>query len=169
MLCEVCNQHEAVLHLTQVVNKEVKKIHLCETCAAEKGLDLNDSLSLTDVLLGLTGKKESTTALMEKSCPFCHMRFADFKKTSRLGCQACYEAFAEVLDPLIEAMHRGKQHTGKIPVKSLDNTGDVLAGLSLKKALEAAVTAENYEEAARLRDQLHECMTKKGKRKPCKR
>lgn len=169
MLCEVCSQREAVLNLTQVINKEVKKIHLCETCAAEKGLDLNDPLSLTDVLLGLGGKKESSASLMQKSCPFCHMHFADFKKTSRLGCQSCYQAFAEALDPLIEAMHRGKQHTGKTPVKSLDKTGDVLADLCLKKALETAVAAENYEEAARLRDQLQECMKKKGKRKSCKR
>ena len=161
MLCDVCGEKEAVVHLTQVVNEDVKKIHLCEECAAESGLDLNGPFSLTDVLLGLGGQKESDRDANKKTCPHCHMPFSHFKKTSRLGCQACYDTFSEELEPLLEAMHKGKQHVGKIPVKAYGKAKKAFSLLSLKNALQAAIASENYEEAARIRDQVKQ-LTEEG-------
>lgn len=156
MMCEMCGKNQATTFLTLMVNDQVKKMHLCEPCAAESGLDGAHPISITDVLLGLGGKKETSAELSPPTCPRCHMRFTDFKKTSRLGCQTCYEAFAAEMEPLLEAMHRGKQHVGKTPVR-VSKPSPALARLAaLKAALDAAVKAENYEEAARLRDQIRE-------------
>ncbi len=162
MLCDVCGDKEATIHLTQVVDEEVKKIRLCEECAAESGLDVNSPLSLTDVLLGLGAQKESDPEVINKTCPACHMRFSDFKKTSRLGCQACYVTFAKELTPLLEAMHKGRQHVGKVPAKSSCKARTPSSLLALKSALQAAVVSENYEEAARIRDQIQERAEKKS-------
>ncbi len=41
MLCESCHQKEAAVHLTQVVDGKVQKFHLCEGCAAQKGIDVH--------------------------------------------------------------------------------------------------------------------------------
>jgi protein arginine kinase activator len=135
-------------------------MHLCEACAAASGLDGTKPISITDVLLGLGGKKVAAAETSRKICPRCQMRFTDFKKTSRLGCQACYEAFAEELAPLLESMQKGREHIGKKPAR-LPAPDPLTAQLAeLKAALAAAVKAENYEEAARLRDQIQACSGK---------
>jgi len=164
MMCEMCGKKQASTFLTLMVNDKVKKMHLCAACASESGLDGTHPISITDVLLGLGGTKETSAEPSHKTCPRCHMRIADFKKTSRLGCQACYEAFAVELDPLLDAMHKGKQHVGKMPAR-LPEPSPALARLAtLKESLDAAVQAENYEEAARLRDQMRECSEKPVRR-----
>ena len=43
------------MHLTQVVGSEVKKVNLCEACAAKSGLDIKGTISITDLLMGLSG------------------------------------------------------------------------------------------------------------------
>ncbi len=162
MLCDACGEKAAAVHLTQVVNDEVKKIHLCEECAAESGLDVNSPLSLTDVLLGLGGQKESDPEVPDKTCTVCHMRFSDFKKTSLLGCQNCYDTFAKELAPLLEGMHKGKQHVGKVPAKCTGKARTSASLLALKSALQAAVASEKYEEAARIRDRIRQYTEKKS-------
>ena len=155
MLCELCKEHEATVHLTQVVGSEVKKVNLCETCAAKSGLDIKGTISITDLLLGLGGgNKAAREDEVERACPRCHMRRSDFKKTGRLGCAECYETFAEELGPMLHNMHRAHQHTGKIPAREslrVQVTAEVAA---LQKALEKSVAAENFEEAAKLRDRI---------------
>ena len=68
----------------------------------------------------------------------------------------CYDTFAEGLDGLIKAMHRRTIHTGKIPVL-LKRTLEMGARVKqLKTDLDKAISQENYETAAQLRDQLRE-------------
>jgi protein arginine kinase activator len=98
------------------------------------------------------------------------MRIADFKKTSRLGCQACYETFADELKPLLEAMHKGNQHVGKVPAHK-EAQGAAKAGLlpslaGLRQKLEAAIAAEQYEAAASLRDQIWQVVEKTPAARP---
>jgi len=86
MLCESCNEQEATVHLTQVVDGSVKKVHLCEECSAKSGFDIQGPISISDILLGMGGSTEETPDSSERSCTRCHLRRADFKKTGRLGC-----------------------------------------------------------------------------------
>lgn len=154
MLCEICEGKTATVHLTQMVNNEVRKLHLCEQCAAKSGLDVNGAMSITDVLLGLGGQSDPKTEDADKICLNCKMRLDEFRKSSRLGCEQCYATFADELTPLLESMHRGLQHVGKKPANA---PAAITTGADLKKLrglLNAAVTAENFEEAARLRDQI---------------
>jgi len=90
------------------------------------------------------------------------MRRSDFKKTSRLGCPACYEAFAEELTPLLAAVHKGTHHIGKVPAGAAhDSPAEIVA---LQKQLNEAVAGERYEEAARLRDVIRQEKKKKAGR-----
>lgn len=154
MLCESCNEREATVHLTQVADGSVKKIHLCEDCAAKSGFDVKGPMSITDILLGMGGAVDAAGGGDEKTCPRCHMRRADFKKTGRLGCPDCYETFAAELLPLIKAMHRSDQHVGKIPAGEDAQVRITAEVADLQKKLDQAVADENYEEAARLRDEI---------------
>ena len=107
MLCEHCSEREATVHLTQVIDGEVKKLHLCEECAAESGFDVHGTMSVTDVLLGMGGQMAASpppAESIERSCPVCHLRRSDFKKTGQFGCPACYETFSDELKPLLKAI-----------------------------------------------------------------
>lgn len=122
-------------------------------------MNVQSVMSIPEVLFGL-GKEESDKAddgkAGAKSCPACHLRGRDFKKNARLGCPNCYETFAPELAPMLEAMHKGPRHTGKIPESRRRGLEQEGLCLRLRKQLEEAIRDEKYEEAARLRDQLKE-------------
>lgn len=172
MMCETCGKKVATVHWTEMVNAAVIKMHLCEACAAAKGLDVNNPAAFPDVLLGLGAQKEPAAKERDVACALCHMRISDFKKTSRLGCQACYDTFADELKPLLEAMHKGNQHVGKVPAhkeakasaKTEAKTGLLPSLAVLRQKLETAIAAEQYEEAAGLRDQIRQYAEKSPRR-----
>ncbi len=157
MQCELCKEREATVHLTQVIDGAIKKLHLCEDCAAKSGVDVNGPLSISDILLGLGVAKEPAGTGTERSCPRCHMRRTDFKKTGRFGCAECYTAFAEELPPLLKAMHRADQHTGKIPQRESVRVLASAELATLQQNMDKAISAENFEEAALLRDRIQAC------------
>lgn len=153
MLCEICNKKEATVHFKQVFEGAVREVHVCEACAAEKGFDTHLPESLADFLFGVNKKEESApeSASKESSCAACGMTWGDFKKTSRLGCPNCYAAFATELEPMILGMQKGfSEHCGKRPASAAVNEEIE----KLQKALKAAISAQNFEEAARIRDQI---------------
>lgn len=149
MLCESCHKNEATVHLTQVIDGTVKKMHLCGECAAKSGVDVQSPVELADLLLGLKRAADDT------SCPKCNMRRSDFKKTGRLGCPACYDAFKEELMPLLKSMHRGTQHAGKTPHRA-SAAGEAENVEALERQLQEAIAHEQYERAAQLRDRIRE-------------
>lgn len=156
MLCDRCKENEASVHLTQVVNGVVEKLHLCESCAAEAGFDLQGPVSITDILLGLGGAKpqEQAEPVVEKICPQCHLTLSEFKKRGRLGCARCYEIFRDELAPLLKAVHRSDHHTGKIPSQHRGRVKHAQEITDLQRELEEAIAREDYEKAAKLRDRI---------------
>lgn len=159
MLCECCRNNEATIHLTQMVDSQSRELHLCEGCAEESGMNVQSVMSIPEILFGL-GAPGNTSKENEqpstKSCPHCHMRDCDFKKTARLGCPHCYDAFAEELGPMLAAMHKGTKHTGKMPEYLKKNSEKKAFCDDLQQQLAEAIRGEKYEEAALLRDRIRE-------------
>jgi protein arginine kinase activator len=149
MKCEVCGEVGATVQLTQVVDGEVKKWQLCETCASQEGFNVQEPISLTDILFGMGGEPDSVSD-GEKVCSTCHLQRSDFTKTSRLGCQECYSLFSEELAPLLNAMHKGDRHLGKVP-RCEQVSAEIAA---LQSDLQDAINDQHFEEAARLRDEI---------------
>jgi protein arginine kinase activator len=157
MVCNLCKQNEATVHLTQIVENDVKKVDLCEACAKEKGVNDPAGFSLADLLLGLGASQEieqATSASGELRCPNCGYTQADFKKTGRLGCSECYQTFAEGLGSVLKSMHKGTRHRGKVPTQ-LRRAHDAVETLTrLEKELQSAISKEDFEQAAVLRDEI---------------
>jgi len=155
MKCDACGEKEATVFLTQIVEGKMHKVNLCESCAKEKGVNDPTGFALADVLLGLGSEKslEGTAAAAAK-CPVCGFTQADLKKTGRLGCSACYDTFFDQLEGMLKNMHKGLSHTGKVPVRLLQTRARDERIKALRKSLEDAVAAEQYEIAADLRDQI---------------
>jgi len=156
MLCDICKKNVATVHLTQMVEGKTKKVDLCEACSKEKGMDDPTGTSLADLLLGLGAAQEMEQASSggEVKCPNCGFTHADFKKAGRLGCAECYKVFSEGLEGLLKTMHKGTRHVGKTPqaYKQTQDLSDKLK--SLQKKLEKAISDEDFENAATLRDEL---------------
>jgi protein arginine kinase activator len=156
MLCVVCKEREAKVHLTQIVGDKMQKVDLCEECAKNKGVNDPQGFSLADLLMGLGAAQEIEQAAGggELRCPRCGFTQADFKKAGRLGCPECYRTFAEPLDGLLKTMHKGTRHVGKVP-ESLRQTRDFTDRLKqLQKKLAKAIEEEDFEQAAVLRDEI---------------
>ncbi len=52
MKCQLCNNNEATVHLTEIINNKVSKLHICEECAREKGQEMESHFGLSDLLAG---------------------------------------------------------------------------------------------------------------------
>src|SRR6185295_3926574 len=110
--CDLCSK-PATVHLTQIVNNKVHKVDLCETCAQAKGVTDPSGFSLADLLLKASLNPGPSAAGLR--CEQCGATAGDFKKHGRFGCPRCYETFSDLLAPLLENMHKGVTHTGKVP------------------------------------------------------
>jgi protein arginine kinase activator len=156
MMCCICKEREATVHLTQIAGDKMQKVDLCEECAKTKGVNDPAGFSLADLLMGLGASQEIEQAAggIEIKCPRCGFTQADFKKAGRLGCPDCYKTFAEGLEALLKSMHKGTRHVGKVP-ESLRQTRDLSDRLTtLQKKLNKAIEDEDFEQAALLRDEI---------------
>jgi protein arginine kinase activator len=162
MLCCICKEKEATVHLTQIAGDKMQKVDLCEDCAKTKGVNDPTGFSLADLLLGLGASQELEQASggADVKCPRCGFTQADFKKAGRLDCPECYKTFAEGLEGLLKTMHKGTRHVGKVP-EAQRQTRDLSDRLkTLQKKLAKAVEDENFEQAAHLRDEIKQMTAK---------
>ncbi|HEV2130737.1 MAG TPA: UvrB/UvrC motif-containing protein [Longimicrobiaceae bacterium] len=164
MRCDHCGKHEAVINLTQIENNEMHTSHLCDACAAEKGFETGAGTGapaqLTDFLaqMGKSIGAEAVSSL--EGCPSCGLALSDFRRTGRLGCAVCYSHFDAQLRGLLRRLHGGTQHVGKVYMPPDPSDADRVARVaSLRRSLQRAIDAEDFERAAGLRDQLRRMET----------
>ena len=155
MLCDNCLKNEAKVHLTTFTNGQVKTLHLCPQCAAQKGKATSIvGPNLNDFMSSFYEKEESDVLV----CKNCGTTLDDFSKTGKLGCANCYSVFRESVNPVLKGIHMNTEHKGKRPGQVVELEEEKQSSRSsrdkLKKELQAAVAAENYEEAAKLRDEI---------------
>jgi protein arginine kinase activator len=165
--CEHCGERPAAIHLTTIVDNEVTKQHLCEICAAEKGVQTEATVAkfpLGDFLASM-GKGAAAQLPAEPdggACSACGATLQDFRDSGRLGCPQCYVTFESPLRTLLRRIHGASRHVGPAYAAPATGTGPVSpwpaeappALAELREALRRAVEAENFEQAARLRDQI---------------
>ncbi|MDD5072847.1 MAG: UvrB/UvrC motif-containing protein [Candidatus Omnitrophica bacterium] len=168
MICQVCGKNEATVEFTEIIDDEVKQLHLCAGCAKEKGIEMEQNFSISDLLAGISGLGEKPSGgepLLK--CGKCGMTYTDFQKIGRLGCGECYSAFRTNLLPLLKRIHGSTRHIGKSP-KEIDETDGkkkISEAQELRQKLQRAIDMEEFEEAARLRDRIR-ALEKKAKDKP---
>jgi len=151
--CDLCTK-PATVHLTQIVNNKIHKVDLCEACAQAKGVTDPSGFSLSDLLMKASLNPEQS--LGDIRCESCGLTQQDFKKTGRFGCPACYDAFAAVIDPILDNMHKGTSHVGKVPRRALERRSLYERLTKLETDLDQAIKSERYEDAARFRDEIHQ-------------
>jgi protein arginine kinase activator len=120
---------------------------------------MEQQFGLSDLLAGMAefGKPEKETeAAASVKCVTCGLTYADFKRMGRLGCGGCYTSFKKYLGPLLKRIHGLSQHVGKSPLKIPTAVKKKTDLQDLRLKLAKAIEMEEFEEAARIRDQIKE-------------
>jgi protein arginine kinase activator len=157
MLCDICKKRNASLHYTKIINGKIEEKHLCEICAFEnQDFDIYKPFSIHKLFSGLfdNSKIDEDTEVDDITCSNCGLTLSTFQKTGKLGCAKCYDEFSQYIKPIINGIHGHYHHRGKAPNRIgpdilLEKEVDEL---SMK--LEEAVKAEEFEQAAVLRDEI---------------
>ncbi len=151
MRCDVCGKPASV-HEIVINNGEKTEVHLCLEHAVEAGLSIPSAQPIAKLLAGQVRKKQRPVTIL---CPHCGLSLSDFKKSARLGCPHCYDSLGESLEAAIMGTQGGASaHHGESPTNASTMEANRLLRASLVRELEAAVSAEQYERAAGLRDRL---------------
>ena len=168
MKCDSCPEKATVFY-TQVSDGKLKKYVLCARCAEAAGITSPEGLFLSKDLLGMgaaqvpeLAKEEIPSPEREEvpelqaECEDCGFTIEDFRKVGRMGCSSCYEAFMSDILQRLPSMHKGAEHQGYMPEGIAKQQARVKEIARLEGQLEKAVEAEDFEEAATLRDRIQE-------------
>lgn len=165
MKCEVQNcPNEATVHLTEIRDGKKHEMHLCETCAAEKGLPGKSHFSISDLLAGIAGQAAASSAstsgkhkrTKETACSVCSTTLTQFQASGRFGCPECYVTFRDDVQGLVEKIHDSAQHIGKVPRRVSSEISLQKDVRQLQVELKRAIKREDYEKAAAIRDQIRQ-------------
>ncbi|MEX1015134.1 MAG: UvrB/UvrC motif-containing protein [Phycisphaeraceae bacterium] len=155
--CDKCDR-PATNHSVEIVKGKKIEKHLCDLHAAEEGMAVKAVHTpinelLTNFVKLHSGATQSSS--MELTCEECGLSFSQFRESSLMGCPTCYKAFEGPLSPLLERAHEGgTHHVGKVPRRAGAGEQRQAQLTRLRKKLDEAVTSEDYELAARLRDDI---------------
>ena len=173
MLCERCQKNEATYFIKEVINGVGEEHHYCATCMEAN--DVKETLNhlktpfsmpfssfFSQSIPSFYSVEETPKAKPVSPCPNCYLSYGDLMNRGRFGCAECYDHFADVLPNFLKQMQAGTRHIGKVYApEDLDDKEKEMRGLN--KKLEEAIREENYELAAKYRDQLKQTKEEGGK------
>jgi protein arginine kinase activator len=156
MLCDACNERDAVVQLTSIEDNEVKQLHLCERCAAERGVETTIATPKHPLGAFLHEHQQVAAAAPDGvRCGFCNSSMADFRSTGRWGCARCYVNFESGIRELLRRVHGNYRHVGRAYQPPMGEAMERSAELGeLRERLRRAVETEQFELAADLRDRI---------------
>jgi protein arginine kinase activator len=141
------------------------------------------SFSIDGILTGILGQAVQSTREGQRDdsenekdtvCPGCGLTLDEFRESGKFGCAACYKAFAPFLEGKMKLIQVAGAHSGKVPGRYINENKNLTAddrtestqkkeqtgrkSLTAKDRLllkmQQAVEREDFEEAARIRDEI---------------
>jgi protein arginine kinase activator len=157
VLCDSCRERDAVVHLTQIVANAVTQLHLCEKCAAERGVETTVAAPKHPLgeFLQAVQQQHVPPSVDAGRCTFCNSTMRDFRATGRWGCARCYSTFEGSMRDLLRRVHGSSRHVGRSyqpPQTEIMERAGQLG--ELREQLRRAIEAEQFELAADLRDRI---------------
>ena len=181
MLCERCKIREANIQYTEIANGVRTEHNYCAQCAKEMDFGPYSAIfegefplgKLLSGLLGVPGEEAEEEKTGQIICPTCGTSYDDFVKNSRFGCPDCYSVFDPLISDNIRHLQGSEKHVGKRPagyrsemeeMNGVGTTGEDPVNIPelskeekirlMETRLKDAVRREEYEEAAKLRDEI---------------
>lgn len=157
MLCQKCHKNLATVRYAEVVDGKVTDQHLCPDCLSR----IQDGVTGFELAgAAPTPKRHAQTREPDESAPpslvcrACGLELKTALKTGHVGCRSCYSHFGEPIEAAIRGIHSALRHRGKVP--RVDSARDrIRSNIQNKRALlRSSLKAEQYEQAAQLRDEI---------------
>lgn len=173
--CMSCKQHPATVKLTKIVKGTIEELYLCQECAAKQSpyqkklINPLQGLTLDAILAGILGqtKEEGTRpGSVDLQCSTCGLPFDSYRTSLILGCSDCYESFEKQLVNDLRKFHGSIVHRGRTPEENPSIIRARRNPQELRKRLQDAIKAEDFELAARLRDELREVESEESPQSP---
>jgi protein arginine kinase activator len=169
MICEHCKQRNATVTVTQVQSGQKVEHHYCDVCASQfnpfHAEFKQEPISIQQLLSNWFGSptwqqqqvgEKQQAPPQPQTCPQCGFSYKQFLKEGKFGCPICYDTFSEHLPKLFNRIQAGPQHIGKMP-GARNNVYVIKKQIEdIRKRMKAAVDEEQFEEAAKLRDEAKE-------------
>lgn len=184
MMCQNCNENEANVKYTQIINGVKKQMNLCDKCAKELGIDnisfnmpMNFSNFLGDFFEDM--QQDFIPSLIKPEtllCDKCGNSYDDFIKSGKFGCDNCYDTFENKIDALLKNIHGVNRHVGRNSkmiganknINQIENNNKTAKQKDkvnkqdkrqakieeLKERLKQEIKEERYEDAAKTRDEI---------------
>ena len=160
MLCDHCKKNEATVHMTNIINNKKTEQHLCSSCANELQQEgklspyssfMNDmwdnSFFTNDFFKNMVYPDNLLKSHQSKRCPQCGITYDEFNHVGKFGCGQCY-------DTLLRRLQGSSDYEGSVPSRGTNVFKAKHEVKRLRHQLDNAVQAENFEEAAVLRDKI---------------
>jgi len=161
MLCEECQKNPATVMITVLSGNETTIRHLCQECVEKMEVSIakGDVSTFLSSLLNILSREPKQAAL---HCDACGLTYAEFQSSGKLGCAHCYDVFSDQLKPLLLRVHGRSQHAGRVPGAHREERAFAQCIQDLKTRMDQAVCAENFEQAAALRDEIRSLIDKQN-------
>ncbi len=142
--CEICGERPAEIEYIEVIRGKKRLLHLCKVCAEKQANGLR-------ILV-----PEEESEKIEITCPECGTPLSYVKTALRVGCPVCYNVFEGEIKDLLKKLQGSSTFSVHEDLKSSEEKDLIVIKHRLKKELEKAVESEDFEKAARLRDEINE-------------
>ena len=162
MLCQKCHKSLATMRYAEVVSGKVSELQLCPDCMnrmqdeTASGFELAGAAATRGKRLSTPMAAVTETKVPNRVCRACGADLKDAIQSGRVGCGSCYDALGDSLEPLLRGFHVGLRHRGKEPHVTDERKLKRTELHSLRALLRSTLKSENYEEAAKLRDQIRD-------------
>lgn len=166
MKCQNCKKNEAAFFYEENINGKKKSVSLCAECAEKLHMTekfempafaspfaawQNDIDNFFDGFFSLSPR---VAAPKNKVCPGCGSSFDDIVASGKACCPQCYATFADELLPTLRSLHGEVSHTGRVPLGDRTKREKENKIAALRDDLGKAIAAEDFEKAAKLRDEI---------------
>lgn len=175
MICDRCGKREATIRYVQIINGNKQELHLCSGCGKEVGVDeFNMPMDFSNFFGDIFSDYNFPILNQETNliCKECNTSFNDFLNTGRFGCANCYKTFEKKLKPILKRIQGGAEYLGNSNIKESEgilknsNTDEKEDSIrALENKLKKCIKEENYEEAAKIRDEIKNLKNEKGEDK----
>lgn len=181
MLCQICKKNNATIHYKSNVNGKIYETYMCESCAQNKGFSpdtssdsfwkqgFNDTLFSENanglfggLFAGMLNENGANSYSKPQVCKKCGMRFSDFLHGGKIGCAECYNTFSSLLNSTIKRIHGNVEHCGKSIEGDTNESATRKKIETLREKLNEAIEKQEYEMAAKYRDEIKELEKQSG-------
>ena len=158
MQCEICNANDAHVLITQVINNEKQEYHICTSCAAKMYTDISFENLFQGFINSIINPSEfnfggDVISEPHKTC-VCGIKLENIKKIGKFGCANCYQTFEKEIKEIVKGIQGNISNVGKCPKKSASQIAAERKIEGLRTLLKEKVSLEEYEEAAKIRDEI---------------